>query len=118
MALNEMFIEWVRIDDQIKTSNERIQELKSRRQQISNEIDKIVEDNEIEPEKIDIKLNDSKIKIVKTKVSQTLTFGYLENCLNDIISNPDQVAQIIEYVKSNRSVNYVSEIKRIYNKNA
>jgi hypothetical protein len=49
------------------------------------------------------------------KDTQQLTFKHLETCLSEIIKNEEQVKKIIEYVKNKREVNYVPEIKRIYN---
>lgn len=112
-SIEESLTEWVEIDNQIKKLNEKINALKERRKAIC---DDILENNEIDENKIIANLPDSKLKLVKTKVTQTLTFGYLENCLNEIISSPEQVETIINHVKSSRNVEYVSELKRIYNK--
>jgi len=112
-SIEENLEEWVNIDNQIKKLNERLSILKEQRKAIS---DNIFENNNIESDKIIANLSDSKLKIVKTKVSQSLTFTYLENCLNEIITSPEQVETIMNHIKSNRNVEYVSELKRIYNK--
>jgi hypothetical protein len=62
-----------------------------------------------------IQISDGKIKFIKTKDTQVLTFKYLETCLHEIIKNEDQVNKIIEYIKNKRDVKYVAEIKRFYN---
>jgi hypothetical protein len=112
-SIEENLEEWVNIDNQIKKLNERLSILKEQRKAIS---DNIFENNNIESDKIIANLSDSKLKIVKTKVSQSLTFTYLENCLNEIITSPEQVETIMNHIKSNRNVEYVTELKRIYNK--
>jgi hypothetical protein len=112
-SIEQNLEEWVNIDNQIKKLNERLSTLKEQRKVIS---DNIFENNNIESDKIIANLSDSKLKIVKTKVSQSLTFTYLENCLNEIITSPEQVETIMNHVKSNRNFEYVTELKRIYNK--
>lgn len=112
-SIEENLEEWVNIDNQIKKLNERLSILKEQRKAI---LDNIFENNNIESDKIIANLSDSKLKIVKTKVTQSLTFTYLENCLNEIITSPEQVETIMNHIKSNRNVEYVTELKRIYNK--
>lgn len=112
-SIEENLAEWVEIDNQIKKLNERLNVLKDRRKTIC---DNIFENDNVEADKIIANLPDSKLKVVKTKVTQSLTFSYLENCLNEIITSPEQVETIINHIKSSRNVEYVSELKRIYNK--
>jgi nitrogen regulatory protein PII len=114
---NEMMAKWVDVDNEIKTLNERAYLLKEKRKSITEELNEYVEDKHVDKKSIDINLNDSQIKFVTTKVTQTLTFKYLEKCLKEIITDDDQVQQIIEYIKQNRTVEEVSEIKRIYKNN-
>jgi nitrogen regulatory protein PII len=114
---NEMMTKWVDIDNEIKTLNERAYSLKEKRKSITEELNEYVEEKHVDKKTIDINLNDSQIKFVTTKVTQTLTFKYLEKCLSEIITDDEQVQQIIEYIKQNRTVEEVNEIKRIYKNN-
>lgn len=113
---NKEMNEWVSIDNQIKQLNMQINELKEEKNFIADRLNEYVENNNVDKKSINVNLEDSQIKFITTKVPQTLTFKYLEKCLNEIITDEEQVAQIIEYVKSNREINEVNEIKRIYKK--
>ena len=113
---NSSMNEWVNIDNRIRKINEELAELKQERNEISDKLNEYVEITSIEKKTINVNLKDSQIKFVTTKVPQTLTFKYLESCLSEIISDEEQVSQIIEYVKSNRKIDNVNEIKRIYKK--
>jgi ferritin len=113
---NASITQWVNVDNKIKKLNEQLSELKAQKNEISDSLNEYVEISSIEKKTINVNLKDSQIKFVTTKVPQTLTFKYLESCLNEIISDEEQVAQIINYVKSNRQIENVSEIKRIYKK--
>ena len=113
---NSSMNEWVNIDNRIRKINEELAELKQERNEISDKLNAYVEITSIEKKTINVNLKDSQIKFVTTKVPQTLTFKYLESCLSEIISDEEQVSQIIEYVKSNRKIDNVNEIKRIYKK--
>jgi uncharacterized membrane-anchored protein YjiN (DUF445 family) len=113
---DETITEWVHIDNKIKQLNEQLNILKEEKNEISDKLNDYVESNSVDKKSINVNLKDSQIKFITTKVSQTLTFKYLEKCLNEIITDEEQVQQIIEYIKSNRTINEVNEIKRIYKK--
>jgi predicted transcriptional regulator len=113
---NDSMSKWVNIDNRIRQLNEQLSELKEEKNDISDKLNEYIEVRSIEKKTINVNLKDSQIKFVTTKIPQTLTFKYLESCLAEIIDDEDQVAQIIEYVKSNRKIENVNEIKRIYKK--
>jgi len=113
---NDSMSKWVNIDNRIRQLNEQLSELKEEKNDISDKLNEYIEVRSIEKKTINVNLKDSQIKFVTTKIPQTLTFKYLESCLTEIIDDEDQVAQIIEYVKSNRKIENVNEIKRIYKK--
>lgn len=108
--------EWNRIDSLIKTHTEKLNILKNKKREITDELLELDELQQNEESTVIANLPDGKIKLVKTKVAQSLTFNYLENCLNQIIADQEQVNAIIEHVKSSRKIAYVTELKRIYNK--
>jgi hypothetical protein len=62
-----------------------------------------------------IQISDGKLRFVNSKVSEPLTFKYLEKALTQIIKSESQVKQIIEHIKTNRDTKIISEIKRINN---
>jgi hypothetical protein len=41
-----------------------------------------------------------------------MSFGYIEKCLMDMIPEGDQVKYVIQYLKDNRDIKYVPELKR------
>ena len=114
MSFEQQIQQWVALDNQLKQLNDKAKELRDKKTALS---ESILEEAETSNKlTATIQLNDSKIKFANTKVAQPLTYKYLETCLNEIISNKEQVEQIIEYVKNNRTSETVQEIKRISNK--
>ena len=63
-----------------------------------------------------INISDGKLKFQNNRIATPLTFKFMHKCLSQCISNEKQVNQIIEYIKENREIRYVSDIKRYYNK--
>jgi seryl-tRNA synthetase len=113
MSFEQNIQQWVALDNQMKVLNEKLKELRDEKNNLSQEINNHIETQELT--NVSVKINDGQLKFVKVKETQQLTFKYLETCLSEIISNEEQVKQIIDYIKNKREVKYVSEIKRLYN---
>jgi uncharacterized coiled-coil DUF342 family protein len=113
MSFENQIQQWVSIDNQIKELNEQLRELRDQKNELNDTIATHVENSNLS--NATVQISDGRIRFVKVKDTQPLTFKYLESCLRDIIKNEDQVNKILDYIKNKREVKYVSEIKRIYN---
>lgn len=111
--------QWVAIDNQIKQYYEKIEpihdkiaELKEKQNEITEKINQYVSKNQLTNAAIQI--SDGKLKFTNKSVPSSLSFKYLEKSLGEIIKNETQVKQIVDYLRENREVKVVSEIKRTY----
>lgn len=106
--------QWVALDNEIKTVNERLNDLRDRRSNLANTLTTYADTHNLNASTI--QLNDGKLKFAKTKVTQPISLKHLEKCLGEIIADKTQVQQIVEYIKDNRETKVVPEIKRYSNK--
>jgi ferritin len=113
MSFEQHIQQWVSVDNQLKQLTDKIKELRDRKNTLNNAIFNHVDNSNLS--NATVQISDGKIKFVKIKDTQVLTFKYLETCLHEIIKNEEQVNKIVEYIKNKREVKYVSEIKRFYN---
>jgi hypothetical protein len=113
MNFEQQIQQWVIIDNQMKIVGDKMKELRDKKNNIFEQINNHIETTELS--NASVKINDGQLKFVKVKETQPLTFKYLESCLSEIIKNEEQVKKIVEYIKNKREVNYVNEIKRLYN---
>jgi hypothetical protein len=113
MSFEQNIQNWVSIDNQMKALSEQMKELRDKKNVITEKINAHIETSKLE--NVSVKISDGQLRFVKVKDTQHLTFKYLETCLLDIIKNEEQVKKIIEYIKNKREVNYIPEIKRLYN---
>ena len=114
MNFEESVKEWVSTDNLIKLHLEKIRGLRSKRNDITDTLVTYAENKNLGHPIIQI--SDGRLKFQYTKITNPLTFRFIENCLQDCIENTEQVGQIIQYIKSKRSTRKVSDIKRFYNK--
>jgi hypothetical protein len=113
MSFENQIQEWVSIDNQIKIYNEKLKELREKRNALTSNITQYVDTHNLP--NLNVQISDGRLKLVQTKVVEPLTFTYLEKSLGKIFTDEQKVKQIINYVKQNRTSRIVPEIKRISN---
>ena len=111
--LDQQLQQWVTIDNQIKLLNDKLKELRDKKNTLNTNITTYAEKNNLM--NTTIRFGDDKIKFGTTKVQQPVTLTYLEKCLSEIIKNEGQSKQIFEYIKNHRETKTNPEIKRFIN---
>ena len=109
-SFEENIQKWVLLDNQLKVLNEKIHEVRDKKSQLLDSITEYAEKNKLMD--ANIQISDGKLKFTKTRISEPLTFKYLEKSLSNIIRNEAQVKQIMEHIKNNRDIKIVPEMKR------
>ena len=110
MSFENQIQKWISIDNEIKNLNEKTKLLRDTRNQLSENI--INYANEKKITNSTIKISDGKLKFTNTKVTEPLTFKYIENTLAEIITNESQLKYIMEYLKNKRTSKIIPELKR------
>ena len=105
--------QWVNCDNQLNVLKKESKQLRENRNNLNDEIMSYVHEHNLDNSVIEI--SDGTLKFQQTNYSSPLTFRFLETCLNECISNEEQVKKIIQYIKCKRSVKTNYEIKRKYN---
>ena len=113
MTFENQIQQWVVIDNQLKMLNEKTRELREKRNSLTNNITNYADNNNLSNKLIQI--SDGKIKIINSRITEPLTFKYIEKTLGEIIKNEAQVKMIIEHLKVKRESKIVQEIKRFSN---
>jgi hypothetical protein len=113
MSFESKVQQWVQLDNQLKKLNEEVKQLRDQRNSLETNLTSYAKTNNMTDSTI--KINNSRIKFVDTKVPEPLTFKYLEKTLGEIIKNESQVQLIMERIKQKREIKIVSEIKRFSN---
>jgi hypothetical protein len=103
--------QWVLLDNQLKILYEKIRELREKRDTIEELVTAHMSKQSANSP---VKISDGQLKLVNTRVPESLTFKYLEKSLSEIIKNESQRNVIMKHIKQNRNVKYISELKRVY----
>jgi hypothetical protein len=113
MNFESQIHQWVQIDNQLKSFNEKIKNLREQRNSLTENITKYAISNNLQNKNINI--SNERIQISNTKLAEPLTFKYLEKTLGEIIQNESQVKLIVEKLKQKRNIKIIPEIKRFSN---
>ncbi len=103
---------WVQLDTQLKVINERTKLMRDERGRLSGEICMDLNSAGISKQKI--MLPDGDLKVYEKKDYSPLTFGFLEQHLGTIMSDPQQVSYVIDYLKQKRERKCSNDLKRTY----
>jgi hypothetical protein len=113
MSFENQIQQWVSLDNQYKQLNEKIKEIRDKRNTLETNIINHVSSHNLY--NVTVELQENKIKFVNTRVTEPLTFKYLEKTLGEVIKNESQVNLIMEHIKKKRNTKIVPEIKRFSN---
>jgi len=106
---------WVVMDSKLKIVNEKTKQLREMKSQLNHQICDYMNNHNLAQNKITI--SDGELQLHQKKEYSSITFGYIERCLAELIKDKTQVEFIIQYLKENREVTTSSDIKRTYKKN-
>jgi len=105
---------WVILDTQLKMVHEKTKEMRDAKHKSATVICEYMEKNGIQDKKIEI--HDGDLKVYEKKEYSPLTYSYIEECLEKIVTNKSQVEYILKYLKENREIKQVQDIRRNYKK--
>ena len=115
-TVEENIKKWIEVDNELCELQTQIKELRDSKHELQELISNAIEQKGRDIYEVNISAQNSKLKFIKVKNVKPLTFNYLETCLTEIISSPEQVSSIINYVKDKREVSYSTEFKKFTNK--
>lgn len=113
MSFENNIKQWIAVDNQLKTLNDKMKTLRDTRNALSGNITDYAKQNNLSNSTVNI--GDEKLKFVNSKVQTPLTFKFLEKTLGEVIRNDVQAKLIVDQIKDKRESKIVPEIKRFSN---
>ena len=112
MSFESKIQQWVSLDNQLKQINEKVKDLRDKRNDLEENITSYASENNLS--NATVKIGDGRLKFTNTKVQEPLTFKYLEKSLSEMVKNESQVKQMVDYIKRNRDIKTVSHVERLH----
>jgi len=104
---------WTLLDTQLKIVNEKTKKMRELKNSLTSEICNYVNNNHLQK---NIGINDGELRLYEKREYSPLSYSYIEECLRSIIQNPEHIEYIIQYLKDNREIKIIQDIKRTFSK--
>ncbi len=116
MDLQKIIKDWVSIDNRYKKLLDDSKLIRNEKKDLNNKIFSYFNNNNYTtlPK---INISDGKLEFVEQKQYDILTYTYLQKCLNEYLNDPEEVKNIMLYIKKNRDYSINKLIKRTYKNN-
>ena len=117
MNIEESIKKWVVLDNQQKKLNSQISNLRDEKNELTKDI---ISYYDLKNAKYpNINISDGKLSFVQQKIANPLSVKFLEQCFEEFFENYDSNSikeELIEFIKSKRTHNISTNIRRAYTK--
>ena len=110
----KLIIDYVTVDDQIKSLSEQVKNLKKLKTSHSKNIITFMNNSKINDK--DINISDGKIKIVESKSLVSVNKQYIQNRLAAYFQNATDAQNATDFIFKDREFNKSTKLKRTRNK--
>ena len=103
---------WTLLDTMLKKIQEKTKEMRSEKQELTESICELMTQHNLAHKKIAIQ--DGEIRMYEKNEYTPLSYGYLEECLGEIIEDKTQVEFVLQYLKDHRETKTSHDLRRTY----
>lgn len=109
-TLEKYVQKWVLVDNQLNILQEKIKTMREWKKKLNEKITEMMVDQQIEHKIFSIP--NGELSLQEKKEYSSLSFGFIEECLDEIISDKEKVDTILDFLKDHREIKIVKEIRR------
>jgi hypothetical protein len=102
---------WTLVEEKLKIINEHTKKLRTMKNQLSQSISQYMIENNLSDKKISLPAGE--VRLIEKKEYGTLSFSYIELCLDNIIADKEQIQFIMNYLREQRDITTVQELRLI-----
>jgi hypothetical protein len=117
MNIEDSIKKWVVLDNQYRKLTSQITKLRDEKNDLTKNIITYYDSKNAKYPNINI--SDGKLNFIEQKIANALSFKFLEQCFDEFFKTSDADSlkeELIEFIKSKRTHNVSTNIKRVYNK--
>lgn len=106
--------QWIQLDNKLTEIDEQSMHLREQKNELERCIITYASSNNL-PFLIQVHdMPGGRLKLTPKRITEPLTFSYLETTLGDIIKNENELNSILHHIRKKRETKTVLEIKRIF----
>lgn len=101
---------YIEVDDEIESLQNKLKTMRDWKRKLNGVIVKHMEDQDLVEHTLEV--SDGTLRYNERKEYCSMSFTYIEKSLHQLIPDPEQVKYVIQFLKDNREVKTVAELKR------
>jgi len=101
---------WVAVDNQLYLLQEKTKKMREWKKKLTEKITGELQEKGWENKIFEIP--DGELKLQEKTEYSTLSFGYIEECLSELIPDETQVDFVMDYLREHREIKTVLDIRR------
>ena len=109
-SLEKYVQKWVLVDNQLTILQEKIKTMREWKKKLNEKIMEIMVEQKIEHKILSIP--NGELSLQEKREYSSLSYGFIEECLDEMIPNKEKVDIIMDYLRDHREIKTVKEIRR------
>ena len=110
ISLEKYVQKWVLVDNQIQILQEKMKTMREWKKKLTENVMAKMEDRGISHKILSIP--DGELSVQEKREYSSLSYGFIEECLTEIIPEKETVEYIMDYMREHREIKIVKEIRR------
>lgn len=110
ISLEKYVQKWVLVDNQLQILQEKTKTMREWKKKLTDKIVESMLEKGIEHKILSIP--DGELSLQEKKEYTCLSFGFLEECLQDMIQDEEKIEEILDFVREKREIKITKEIRR------
>lgn len=108
--LQKYIQKWVAVDNQLCLLQEKTKTMREWKKKLTDKISEKLQEKGWENSILEIP--DGELKLQNKKEYSSLSFGYIEECLRELIPEEEQINFVMDYLREHREIKNVVDIRR------
>ena len=101
-TLQKNLLQWTKLDKELKELNKQCAEIRKKKEKLQSKICPLIQSEQLEDNIFSIPSLNTNICYKQQKTSESMSYKFLEEKLNDFFDTPDKSAILLQYIKDNR----------------
>tara|TARA_Y100000389_G_scaffold203111_1_gene250488 strand:+ start:238 stop:603 length:366 start_codon:yes stop_codon:yes gene_type:complete len=100
--LQTLMFQWTKLDKELKDVNKQASNIRKQKDELHKKLCPIIQQNNLQDNMFSIPTLETNVMLKEQKVSESISFKFLEDKLNTYFETQDECLQLIQYLKDNR----------------
>ena len=100
--LQKNLVQWTKLDKELKELNKKCSEIRRKKDNLQSKICPVIQSEQLEDNIFSIPSLETQVSFKEHKTSESLSYKFLEDKLNNYFNNFEDTQKLLQYLKDNR----------------